>query len=65
MTDDNIVSIAHVPDTFFENNIKDEIALFDDPAKIMFHLFKKHQRMYISIVFVLCHIQHFPSLPNQ
>ena len=67
MTDDNIASIVKVPDTFFKNNIKDEIALFDDPAKIMFHLFKKHQRMYISIIFfyVTSSISHHFLINNR
>ena len=50
MTDDNIVSIVQVPDTFFENNNRDDIALFDDLAKVKFHLLKKHQRMLHEIV---------------
>ena len=44
MTDDNKVSIM-VPDTLFENNNRDKIAVFDDLAKMLFHLLKKHQRI--------------------
>ena len=38
MTDDNKVSIVMVPDTLFENNNRDKIAVFDDLAKMLFHL---------------------------
>ena len=59
MTDDNIVSIVQVPDTFFENNNRDETTLFDDLAKMMFHLLKKHQRMLHKIVLFIPH----PAFP--
>ena len=63
MTDDNIVSIVQAPDTFFENNNRDEIALFDDLAKLMFHLLKKHQRMLHKIVLFMPH-PAFPITPQ-
>ena len=55
----NIVSIVQVPDTFFENNNIDEIAVSDDLVKWCFHHLKKQQRMLHKIVFFMPH-QAFP-----
>ena len=47
------VSIVQVPDTFFENNNRDEIAVSDDLAKMMFPLFEETpENVALSSIFM-------------
>ena len=65
------MSIVQVPDTFFENNNIDEIAVSDDLAKMMFPPFEEtpdnvaQNSMGSDGKCLMLHIKHFPSLPNQ
>ena len=67
MTDNNIVSIVQVPDTYFENNNRDEFTLFDDLAKMIFHPLKKHQIMLHKIVhfYAISSISHHCPINNR
>ena len=50
------MSIVQVPDTFYENNNRDEIAVSDDLVKMLFPLFEETPwRMLHKIVFFMPH----------